>query len=94
VRREEGPVYEYKVVPLIGQIRRSELSGGAGTVAAGKVATLLQGLLDEHCIQGWEFYCVEGIHVWLKQIGVPAGVFDQVIFRREKAKEGADWLMA
>ena len=79
-------MYQYKVVPFIGQISTGLFSRDN----AATVSKQLQELINQHSNQGWEFYSVEKINIEIKP-GCIAGLlgrtsnfvsFDQVIFRK------------
>lgn len=78
--------YEYRVVPFVGQLKRSVFS----VENAQKVSEQLQSLIDQYAQQGWEFYRTDKIDIQIKPgclaslLGAKATfiTFDQVIFRR------------
>jgi len=79
-------MYRYKVVPFVGQMKHGFFS----TDNAGTVSAQLQGVIDTHSADGWEFYSAEKIDIEVKPgclsslLGAKVTyiTFDQVIFRR------------
>lgn len=74
--------YQYKVVPFIGRIK--------GGQSAADVASQLEGIINQHAGQGWEFYQLNDVNIEV-QPGCIAGLlgakvsyvqFDQVVFRK------------
>jgi hypothetical protein len=79
-------MYEYKVVPFIGQAKEGDKAG------AQKVAEQLQRLINEVVGLGWEYVAVEQVQIAVKPgclgalLGVKTAVvnFDQVVFRKPR----------
>lgn len=80
-------MYEYRVIPFIGQVKAGDKHG------ASTVATQLQAMIAEQAAQGWELVQVANVQIQVAP-GCLAGLsgakvayvgFDQVIFRRAKS---------
>ena len=79
-------IFEYKVVPFMGQVKRGFRNMGT----AGEVSRQLQAVIDEHARQGWDFYSVEKINIavspgcFASLFGTSTALldFDQIVFRR------------
>ena len=80
-------MFEYRVVPFIGQIKAGDKRG------AHTVATQLEALINGNAAQGWEFFSVDRVQIAVAPGCLAAFVgtktsyigFDQVIFRRQRA---------
>jgi len=80
------PNYEYMVVPFIGTMKSGQ--------SASQVSTQLENVINQHGAQGWEFDQLNDVNIEV-QPGCLAGLFgaqssyikfDQLIFRRESAR--------
>jgi len=79
-------MYEYRVVPFIGQVKEGEKD------IAQKVAAQLQEIINQEAQQGWEYVSVDRIQIAVKPgcLGGLGGVkvaaigFDQVVFRKQR----------
>ena len=85
--------YEYRVVPFLGEMGK----GAFSSRDTSQVTKQLQEVIDENVGDGWEFYRIEHVYVYLKpgclgrlflQSGNTSSLpVDQIIFRREKPKK-------
>ena len=81
-------MYEYKVIPFIGQVKGEKFTWEN----AKDVATQLSNLIEKETKGDWEFYRVDRVAIQVKPgcmaalLGAKATFidFDQVIFRKEK----------
>ena len=75
------PNYQYKVVPFIGKVSAKQ--------GASDVAQQLQGIINQHADQGWEFHTFNDVNIEVASgcLGGLLGAkseymrFDQLVFR-------------
>ncbi|HIP95960.1 MAG TPA: DUF4177 domain-containing protein [Anaerolineae bacterium] len=79
-------MYEYKVIPFIGQVKAGDKDGAA------KVSVQLEKLINSMAADGWEFYRIDQVQIAVRP-GCLAAIFgaresyiqfDQAIFRRQR----------
>jgi len=74
--------FQYKVVPFIGQIKGGE--------SAASVSSQLEGLVNQHASQGWEFYQLSDVRIEIRPGCISALLgskvsyvsYNQLIFRK------------
>lgn len=79
-------LYEYRVVPFVGQLK-----GGIMSIEnARKVSEQLHGVINQYATEGWEFFRIDKVDIEIKPgclaslfgASISFITFDQVIFRR------------